>query len=92
MKLFILVYVILINICGFFSIYLDKKYAIKKRRRISERDLLTIAFLGGALGSLVSMHINHHKTSKVKFKIGIPFALVLNLFVISMCLKVLTNV
>lgn len=92
MKLFILVYVMLINICGFFSMYLDKKYAIKRKRRISERDLLTIAFLGGALGSWASMYINHHKTSKVKFKLGIPFALVLNLFVISMSLKVLTNV
>lgn len=85
-------YLIFINLCGFISMYLDKRYAIKKRRRISEKNLFIIAFLGGALGSWISMYLNNHKTSKLKFKVGMPIALVFNFLIFSIGLKVLTNV
>ncbi len=85
-------YLIFINLCGFISMYLDKRYAIKKKRRISEKNLLMIAFLGGALGTWVSMYLNNHKTSKLKFKVGVPLALIFNFLIVTIGLKVLTNV
>lgn len=85
-------YLIFINLYGFISMYLDKKYAIKKKRRISEKNLLMIAFLGGALGTWISMYLNNHKTSKLKFKVGVPLALIFNFLVVTIGLKVLTNV
>lgn len=60
-------YLIIINIISFFIYYIDKKNAIKKRIRVPEGVLLLLSFLGGALGSILSMYIFHHKTRKWYF-------------------------
>jgi len=58
---------------------LDKVYAIKRKRRISENILLLFAFCGGGFGAFLGMWIFKHKTKKNKFKIFIPIALIFSL-------------
>jgi uncharacterized membrane protein YsdA (DUF1294 family) len=46
--------------------YLDKRAAMRKRRRIPERTLLVASAIG-PVGAIAAMQIFHHKTRKVKF-------------------------
>ncbi len=63
-----------------FLIYgLDKFFARRGMRRISERTLLTLAFLMGAVGAVLGMYVFRHKTRKKKFRILIPVYLILNI-------------
>ena len=54
MKYF-LAYLLLINALGFLFMYADKQKARKKQWRIPEATLMTIAALGGSVGSLLGM-------------------------------------
>ena len=73
---FILIYLLIVNAAGFFSMLLDKLYAKKKLWRIPEATLLTIALLGGSIGSLAGMYMVRHKTKHPKFTVGIPVILI----------------
>ena len=73
-----IIYALIINVFGFFIIGLDKEKAKRNRWRIKEGTIFTIAFLGGAIGILLSMKIFHHKTKKPTFKYGMPIVLILN--------------
>ena len=53
----------------------DKLMAKMGKTRIKEFNLMSVSFLGGSLGMLISMYLVHHKTRKPKFKIGIPIFL-----------------
>ena len=68
-------YLLTVNAAGFFSMLVDKLYAKKKLWRIPEATLLTIALMGGSLGSLVGMYTVRHKTKHPKFAVGIPVIL-----------------
>ena len=59
----------------------DKKKAIKGQNRIKEKNLLIVAVLNGAIGSLIGRIIVHHKTDKIYFSITIYFALLCQLLV-----------
>lgn len=72
----ILLYLLTINAAGFLSMLLDKQKARKNRWRIPEATLLTIALLGGSIGSLVGMYLVRHKTKHFKFTLGIPLILI----------------
>ena len=72
-------YLLTINALGFVIMLADKRSAQKKLWRIPESTLLTVAILGGSLGSLLGMRLFHHKTRKPKFSIGIPLILALQL-------------
>lgn len=73
----LLVYLLLINAVGFVFMLIDKRRARKNLWRISESTLLTVALLGGSIGSFAGMRLFHHKTRKPKFSIGIPVIIVL---------------
>lgn len=79
MEMYLFLYIILISIIGFWSMGEDKKRAIKKQYRLSERTLFTIALIGGSIGSLIGMHIFRHKTKHWTFKLGMPFILILQI-------------
>ena len=72
----ILIYLLIVNAAGFFSMLADNLYAKKKLWRIPEATLLTIALIGGSIGSLTGMYLVHHKTKHLKFAIGIPLILI----------------
>ncbi len=65
-------YIAAINITGFLLIMLDKRKAVKSRRRIPEKTLLITAILGAGPGIYLGMKLFRHKTQKPLFYIGIP--------------------
>ena len=70
-------YLIIINICGLLSMYIDKRKAIKNKWRIPEKTLFFIAILGGSIGSIAGMHLFRHKTKHWYFKYGMPAILII---------------
>ncbi|MCC0782368.1 DUF1294 domain-containing protein [Clostridioides sp. ES-S-0108-01] len=82
MKNFILIYFIVINFIAFFSMYIDKKRAIKNKWRVKEATLISVAVIGGSLGSIIGMYSFRHKTKHIKFTFGIPFIIFLQLLLV----------
>ena len=81
MKYFIL-YLLLINAAAFLLMHIDKQKARKKRWRIPESTLMLTAALGGSIGALVGMYTFRHKTKHLKFTLGIPVILVLQILLV----------
>ena len=77
-----IIYLLIINIIAFFTMWLDKKRAKKNKWRISEPTLLGLALFGGSIGSILGMHLFRHKTKKKRFTIGLPVILILQIFII----------
>ena len=71
----ILLYLLIINAVGFLLMLVDKLKAKKNLWRIPEATLMTIAALGGSIGSLIGMYTVGHKTKHLKFTLGIPLIL-----------------
>lgn len=69
-------FLLIINIITIFVTYADKKFAIKDKRRVSEKNLLLLGLLGGALSEYILMNFIHHKTLHKKFMIGLPIIFV----------------
>lgn len=86
MKYFI-IYLIVINLVGFGIMFEDKKRAIKKKYRISERNLFFVAFIGGSLGTTLGMKKFRHKTKHWYFKWGMPIILVIQIFLAWLIVK-----
>ena len=58
---------------------IDKLYARKNMWRIPERTLLGVAIIGGSIGVLIAMYTVRHKTKHMKFVIGVPTILALQI-------------
>lgn len=69
---YLLIYLAIINALGFALMLADKYKARKKLWRIPEATLMTVAALGGSVGSLLGMYTVRHKTKHLKFTLGIP--------------------
>ena len=82
MKDLLLLYLVTINAAGFVLMLADKHKAKKKLWRIPEATLMTVAALGGSVGSLLGMYTVRHKTKHPKFTIGIPLILAAQLLII----------
>ncbi len=78
----ILIYILIINIIGFFAMWLDKQNAKKGKWRISENNLFIITVLGGSIGTIAGMYVFRHKTKKIKFTIGMPAILILEILLV----------
>ena len=68
----IILYLIAINVVTFLVYGLDKWKAKRDAWRISESTLLLLAAAGGSVGALLGMQIFRHKTKHVKFTVGVP--------------------
>lgn len=53
----------------------DKYKAKKNLWRIPEATLIGVAAVGGSVGSLIGMYTVRHKTKHLKFALGIPLIL-----------------
>lgn len=60
----------------------DKKAAKHHKWRLSEASLLIAGLAGGALAELITMKIIRHKTKHIKFMLGLPAEIVLQILVI----------
>ena len=80
----ILLYTFLVlNLIAFVLIGYDKKLAQNNKRRISEQTLLSFVFLGGSIGSGLSMLTFRHKTSKKSYLLKFWLIIVLQLLAIA---------
>ena len=75
------IYLIVINILGFLIMGLDKHKAKMAERRIPENTLFMFTILGGGVGTIAGMYVFHHKTKKMKFKVGMPLVLILEVLI-----------
>lgn len=82
MQVIVLSYLLIINLIAFVLYGIDKKRAIRNEYRISEKVLLWIARLGGAIGSWLGIKIFRHKTKHTKFRIVAPLWMIIWVIVI----------
>ena len=68
----ILLYLLIMNAAGFLVMTADKLFAKSNAWRVSERNLLGIAAIGGSIGVWLAMYTVRHKTKHRKFVIGVP--------------------
>lgn len=78
----IVIYFVIINIIGFFIMWLDKRKAKKGAWRIPEKTLFLITALGGGIGTIAGMYTFRHKTQKMQFVIGFPVVTILEFITI----------
>lgn len=78
----IIIYFLVINLFGFFIMWLDKRKAEKGAWRIPEKTLFIVTALGGGIGTIAGMYTFRHKTQKLNFVIGFPFITILEIIAI----------
>lgn len=72
---YLLAYLVIINAAGFLIMLIDKRKAQKNLWRIPERTIMSVAVCGGSIGVLLGMYAFRHKTKHLKFTIGVPVIL-----------------
>jgi len=72
MKLTLILYGIAMNLLGFALMGIDKRKAIRREYRISEKTLFMSSLLGGSIGTWAGMYVFHHKTKHWYFVWGMP--------------------
>lgn len=70
------------SIVGFVLMAIDKQLSKTALRRISEKNLLLAAALGGAAGSWLAMVLFRHKTRHRAFSVGLPIFTMLHLAIL----------
>lgn len=78
----IIIYLIVINLIGFYMMWSDKRRAKWGKWRIPENTLFIVTALGGGIGTIAGMYTFRHKTKKLKFTIGLPTILILEIILI----------
>lgn len=74
-------YLVIINAVGFLIMLIDKRKAQKNLWRIPERTIMFTAVSGGSLGVLLGMHMFRHKTKHLKFTMGVPIILAVQILI-----------
>ena len=75
----ILIYLLVINLISFFTMFIDKKRAKWGKWRIKESTLFLLALIGGSIGSIAGMYTFRHKTKKTRFVVGFPMVLAMQI-------------
>jgi uncharacterized membrane protein YsdA (DUF1294 family) len=78
----LLSWLIAINLVTFLVYAYDKAQAKRKAWRVSERELLVLALIGGSLGALSGMYIFRHKTAKRSFQVRLLIILLVQIALI----------
>ena len=78
----IIIYLVIINIIGFYIMWSDKRRAKWGKWRVPENTLFLITALGGGIGTIAGMYTFRHKTKKWKFTIGLPVILILEIILV----------
>ena len=79
----IIIYLIVINLIGFYMMWSDKRRAKWGKWRIPEQTLFIVTALGGGIGTIAGMYTFRHKTKKLKFTIGLPTILILEIILLA---------
>lgn len=81
---YLIIYIVVINLIAFLAMYLDKRKARYGKWRIPEQTLFVLALIGGSIGAIAGMYTFRHKTKKLRFSIGFPVILVMQIILIFM--------
>jgi len=81
------IYLVLINLITFIVYGIDKRKAKKSKWRIPESTLLLLAAIGGGFGALFGMSYFRHKTKHLKFTIGVPVIILIQLVILWFVLR-----
>lgn len=73
----LIIYLVIINIIGFFIMEIDKKKAKMMEWRIPEKTFFLITLFGGGIGTIAGMYTFRHKTRKKYFTIGLPAIMII---------------
>ena len=73
--LYVICYLLIVNIVAFFLMGIDKKKAQTGAWRIPEKTLFLSAILGGGVGAIAGMQLFRHKIRHRSFVIGMPLIL-----------------
>lgn len=82
MKLFILGYLLLLNLLSWYAMYDDKRKSINGEWRTSESSLLFFCFVGGFIGIYLGMKYCRHKTKHWQFHVAVVVSTLLWLIVL----------
>ncbi len=84
LKTVLIAYLAIISIISIIVCIWDKKISKKNRveLRIPEAVLLILSALGGSVAMLTTMLLTRHKTKHVKFMLGIPVIIILQVSLI----------
>ena len=75
----ILIYTLIINLTAYAAMGIDKRRAVKNKRRIPEKTLFMFVLLGGGIGGTAAMYVFRHKTKHWYFVIGFPLITLIEL-------------
>ena len=87
MQTLILLYLLIVNAVAFLLMLVDKQKARKKLWRIPESTLLLSAAIGGSIGALAGMYTFRHKTRHLKFTLGVPAILVVQMIAVFLLMR-----
>ena len=87
-----IVVVFVMSVVTFFVYGADKQRAINGDRRVSERTLHSLSFLGGWPGALIAQRKFRHKTQKVPFLIVFWLLVVLHLVIVGAAIYSITRI
>ncbi len=89
MKIFLLIYLVIISLLAIIVTTSDKYKATKGKRykRTPESSLLSIAFLGGSVAMFLTMLLIRHKTRKPKFMVGLPIITAIQIGILFLSFK-----
>ena len=76
---FLLGYLFAVSLLTFALYGIDKYKAQHNKWRISEATLLLMAVIGGSVGALLAMKAFRHKTQHLKFTLGVPLILIIQI-------------
>lgn len=82
---YLFLYLVLLNMIGILIMYVDKTKAKKKAWRIPEKTLFLVSVLGGSIGIWMGMYIFHHKTKHLRFVIGVPMIILIQIMIYLYC-------
>jgi len=81
-NVYLLFYFVFFTLAGFRVVVYDKKVAKQCwNRRVDEAAFFVLAIVGGAVGIFTGMLIMHHKTRKLRFMLGIPLIICIQVFI-----------
>lgn len=72
-------YLFVINLISIAVTVYDKFCAVNGRWRVKESTLLLLSVFGGSVGMYITMLIIRHKTRHLKFMLGIPVILIIQI-------------
>lgn len=81
--LFAALYFVIISLVTFAVTFYDKRKSQKGKRRIPEKTLFILAFLGGSFSEYFTMKSIRHKTLHKRFMIGLPLIMILQLSIVA---------